>query len=299
MTSTATDLLAGRLADIPNVDLTITGIFAGVQDGLALVDIDRERQTVAMLGRYWPMPGETVRLLRVKKSLVIIDVVKPGHRIGRVSAEGSPRCTVEFPPGSGVTQLMGYPKGADPVVGDVVLIDWWSGGTVEQIVTTAAGMSSPTEPIAPPPAAGGGTQVAKFTALRSGSFGGGSWLDDVYASASKKSLWVYGTKISDNIPDAATINRVRIYLPLLSDRAGNRPRLGTHGYADRPAGAPTINNLTTVNNPAGWQELPAAFGDLLKTGTQLGVGADGAGYVIWAGKQKDAESGALEITYTT
>ncbi|MBF4578966.1 hypothetical protein [Frigoribacterium sp. VKM Ac-2530] len=299
MPLTSTDAIRDQLGQIPSVELAITGTFAGVEDGLALVDIDGERQLVTLLGRYWPMPGETVRLLRVKKSLVALDITSPNYRVGRVTATGSPRCTVEFPPGSGVTQLMGYPKGAEPVVGDIVLIDWGSGGTVDQIVTTAAGLSSPTEPPPPPPPASGGRQVQKFTALGSGSFGGGMWIDDVYASASKKSLWVYGPKIADNIPDGATIERVRIYLPLLSDRAGNRPRIGTHGYGSRPGGAPAINNLTSVPNPAGWQDLPTSFGDLLKTGAQLGVGADGAGYVIWAGKQKDSESGALEITFTT
>ena len=297
MTSSSADLTAAALAGIPNVDLTILGTFAGVQDGLALIDIDGERQQVPLLGRYWPMPGERVRLLRIKKTVVAVDTVTPSYRVGRVTATGSPRCTVEFPAGSGVTQLMGYPKGAEPIVGDVVLIDWGSGGTVEQIVTTAAGMSSPTEPEAPPPPPGAQEYRQKFTALDSGSFGGGSWLNSVYASASKKSIWTYGTKIADNIPDAAEILSVRIYLPLQSDRAGNRPRLGTHAYASRPAGAPVIGNLVSLESPSGWQDLPLSFGDLLKTGQQLGVGADGAGYVIWYGTQRDAESGALEVTY--
>jgi hypothetical protein len=297
VSQTSTDLIAGALAEIPNVDLGVLGTFAGSQGSLAKVDVDGVRLTVPMVGQNWPILGDTVRLLRVGKQTLLLGPTLARPTVGRVSATGSPRVTVEYPAGSGVTQLMGYPKGASPVVNDVAVIDWSSGGTVVAFVTAAAGLVAPTDPT-PPKGAQQFRQV--FTALDSGSYakGGGLQANDVYASASRRSLWVYGSKIADSIPDSARIDAIGIYLPLLSDQAGNRPMLGTHGNASMPSTSPTIANLTSIANPSGGVPLPTSFGDLLKTGAAMGVGADGAGYAIFRGTQKDGQSGALDITYT-
>jgi hypothetical protein len=168
---------------------------------------------------------------------------------------------------------------------------------VVSFVTQAAGLTAPTDPT-PPPGAQQGRQV--FTALDSGQYakgGGSTQSNDVYASASTRSLWVYGTKIADTIPDGAVIRSVSINVAPLRDD-GNSPRFGTHPHASMPATAPTIGNLTSIAKPSGWVALPTSFGDLLKTGAALGIGVDGAGYAIFRGTQKDGQSGALDISWT-
>lgn len=297
MRSSSTDLVLDNLQDIPNVGAGFIGAFAGAEGALALVDIDGKRLRVPNVGQHWPILGDDVRLLRIDKQFVMLGPTRARATVGRVTATGAPRCTVEYPPGSGVSQLMGYPKGSTPVVGDVALIDWPSGGTVIALVTQAAGVSAPTDPT-PPPAAQTGRQV--FTALDSGQYakGGGLQSNDVYASTSTRSLWVYGTKIADTIPDGATITSIAINVSPLRD-SGNAPRFGTHALAGMPGTSPTIDNLTSVNKPNGRVELPLSFGNLLKTGAALGIGVDGAGYAIFRGTQKDGQSGALDISWTS
>lgn len=296
MSSSSTDLLVEGLDSIPSVGVGFLGVFAGNEGKLALVDIDGRRLSVLYVGQQWPIPGDTVRLLRIEKQMVVLGPTDARATVGKVTATGAPKCTVEYPAGSGVTQLMGYPKGATPVVGDIAIIEWPS-GTVVAFVTAAAGLLAPADPTPPP-----GTQRFRqvFTALESGSYakGGGLQSSDVYASASRRSLWVYGSKIANTIPDNAVIEDIGITLPLLSDQAGNRPMLGTHTNATMPSTSPTIANLTAIASPSGRVPLPTSFGDLLKTSAALGIGADGAGYAIFRGVQKDGQSGALDITYS-
>ena len=291
-------MIAEALASSDSIQFFL-GTYAGNKNGMALVDIDGQRQTLPAAGKVWPTLGDQVRLLRVNKVMAMLGPTKPaGVRVGRVAATGTPRCTVEFPPGSGVTQLMGFPKGATPVVNDVVLIDWESGGTVMEIVTAAAGFVAPTDPT-PPPGVQQGRQI--FATLDSGQYaksGGGVQSNDVYASASTRSLWVYGTKIADTIPDGAVIRSVAINVAPLRDD-GNSPRFGTHPHATMPGTAPVVSNLTSIAKPSGWVALPTSFGDLLKTGAAFGVGVDGAGYAIFRGTQKDGQSGALDISWTS
>jgi len=296
VSSNSTDFLADALSSIPSVGVGFLGVFAGNDGKMALVDIDGRRLSVLYVGQQWPITGDTVRLLRIDKQLVVLGPTDARSTVGLVKEAGTTQCLVEYPAGSGVTQLMGFPKGATPVVGDVAIIEWPS-GTVVAFVTAAAGLLAPADPT-PPASAQRFRQV--FTALDSGSYAKGGALQsrDVYASSSRRSLWVYGPKIANTIPDNAVIEDIGITLPLLSDQAGNRPQLGTHANASMPATSPTIANLTSIASPSGRVPLPTSFGDLLKTGAALGIGADGAGYAIFRGVQKDGQSGALDITYT-
>jgi hypothetical protein len=297
VTSTSADVVAEHLAGIPGVDLFL-GVFAGAADSLAQVNIDDRQLTVPALGNSWPMIGDRVRLLRVGKATIMLGSVQQRATVGRVTAPGSPRCTVEYPAGSGVTQLMGYPKGATPEVGDVVLISWdgEAGGTVTAIVTAAGGQDGPIpEPPTPPQQT---DFQSVFTMSDSGSFRDGSWwTNQVYASPSNQSAYFPGSgKIADTIPDDATIDSIAIWLPVNRD-TGNRPRIGTHSYQTKPGGPPTISNLTDLGTQSGWVQLPTSYGDLLKTGEQSGIGFDGAGFAIFAGTQQDGQAGALDIAW--
>ncbi len=298
MPSTSADVLADKLADIPGVDASILGVFAGTSsDGTqALVNVDDRQLTVPALGGSWPIVGDRVRLLRVGKQTLLLGSVQQRSTQGRVNAVGSPKCDIEYPPGSGVVEAMSMPKGATPEVGDLVVINWDG----EAARTVTAIVSSQSEQPKPPDPGGQPVQTSfrqTFTAGDSGSFQNGRWWTNlVYASASNKSAYFYGTKIADTIPSTATIDKILVYLSPTRN-SGNQPRIGTHGYTSNPGGAPTINNLLSLPNASGWVELPASFGDLLKTGAQWGVGFDGAGYAVFRGTQTDGQAGALDISW--
>lgn len=298
MPSTSADVLAEQLAGIPGVDASVLGVFAGPSsDGAqALVNVDDRQLAVPALGGSWPIVGDRVRLLRVGKQTLLLGSVQQRSTQGRVNAVGSPKCDIEYPPGSGVVEAMSMPKGATPEVGDLVVINWEG----EAARTVTAIVSSQTEQPKPPAPSGPEQQTSfrqTFTAADSGSFQNGRWWTNlVYASASNKSAYFYGSKIADTIPSTATIDAVRVYLSPTRN-SGNQPRIGTHGYASKPDGQPVINNLLSLPNASGWVNLPTSFGDLLKTGGQLGIGFDGAGYTIFRGTQQDGQGGALDIAW--
>lgn len=295
MPSTSADALATALQGVPNVS-TIIGVYAGNDGTSALVNVDDSRQSVPALGGVWPIVGDRVRLLRVNQSLFLLGPVQQRANLGRITVVGSPKCTVEYPPGSGVTQMMGVPKGSSPAVGDSVVIEWGgeAASTVVAVISSGTDQPTPADPSGPP-ASSSGQQT--FTAADSGSFQNGRWwTNQVYASASNKSAFFYGSKIADTIPDGATIDSIRVFLSPTKN-SGNQPRIGTHGYLSNPGGSPTISNLISLPSASGWVGLPTSFGDLLKTGAQLGVGFDGAGYAIFRGTQQDGQAGALDISW--
>lgn len=298
MSSTSADVLAEQLAGIPGVDAGVIGVFAGVSaDGAqALVNVDDRQLVVPALGASWPLVGDRVRLLRAGKLTLLLGSVQQRSTLGRVNAVGSPKCDIEYPPGSGVIEQMSMPKGATPAVGDLVVINWLG----EAARTVTAIVSSQSNQPAPPTPGGQPSQTTfrqTFSAADSGSFQNGRWWTNlVYASASNRSAFFYGSKIADTIPDGAAIDSVRVFLSPTRD-SGNRPRIGTHGYASNPGGSPTINNLVSLGTATGWVDLPTSFGDALKTGSQLGVGFNGAGYAIFRGTQQDGQAGALDIAW--
>lgn len=298
MPSTSADVLAEQLSDIPGVNASILGVFAGATaDGTqALVNVDDRQLTVPALGDTWPIVGDRVRLLQVGKQTLMLGTVQQRSTQGRVNAVNSPKCDIEYPPGSGVIEPMSMPKGATPQVGDLVVINWFG----EAARTVTAIVSSQSEQPKPPAPGGQPVQTSfrqTFTAADSGSFQNGRWWTNlVYASTSNKSAFFYGTKIADTIPDNASIDALRVYLSPTRN-SGNQPRIGTHGYTSNPGTAPTINNLVSLPNASGWVDLPLSFGDALKSGAQWGVGFDGAGYAIFRGTQQDGQGGALDIAW--
>jgi hypothetical protein len=296
--SSTADAVAQALGDITSVDVSVIGVFAGVNaDGnQALVNVDDRQLIVPPLGPTWPIVGDRVRLLRAGKMTLMLGTVQQRSTLGRVTDVGSPKCTIEYPPGSGVTDLMSMPKGATPEVGDLVVICWdgEAARTVISIVSSQTDQPKPPDPSGPPVQT---TGRQTFTAADSGSFQNGRWwTNQVYASASNRSAFFYGSKIADTIPDEATIDSISVFLSPTRN-SGNQPRIGTHGYTSNPGSAPTIGNFVSLANASGWVALPTPFGDLLKTGAQWGVGFDGAGFAIFKGTQQDGQAGALDIAW--
>lgn len=292
--NSSASLLAEAFQSISEVDVLL-GRFVSQDGALAVVDVGDARLAVPTLAHVQPVTGDAVRLLRVGKELVLLGGTVPRSPIGRVSATGSPRCTVEYPAGSGVTQLMAFPNNITPAVNDIVLIDWSSGGTIAARLSTNPTAPTP-QPAPPPPSSSPITQV--FTAVDSGTRSSSGWFNssELWASNTTKSAWWYGSKIRDTIPTAATIVTAEIFLPIFQS-FGDPPLLRVHTDASRPSGYPNFAGGSTALNPRqGWVAIPTSYLDELKT-TVGGVGFDTGGFNKYRGVTTDAQSGALRVTY--
>jgi hypothetical protein len=293
------DALAEILSGISDVDATLIGTFVGPSGTQAIVDVGSARVTIPALGPTFPFTNEPVRLLRVGKITLMLGPV-PRWPVGKVTATGSPRCTVEYPPGSGVTKQMGYPPNITPTVGDTVLIDWASGGSVSTKLTIAPGATAP-----PDPGGGsGGQQQQVFTAVDSGTWqtanGGRWWQNDVWAvsTGNNTGAWFYGSKIRDTIPDSAAINAAEIYLPIFYD-TGSAPIAQVHSSTSKPGGNISgVGGTSALNPSSGWVPIPAAFLDYLKA-NDGGIALVGGGFKKYRGTASDGQSGALRVTYST
>lgn len=287
-------MVTEALASIPSASI-LHGRFVSQAGALATVDVGDARLEVPTLAHVQPIAGDSVRLLRIGQQLVLLGATVPRSSLGRVAGTGSPLCTVEYPAGSGVTQLMAYPNDLTLAVNDVVLIDWQAGGIVSARLTSNP--ASPEVPAAPPaPSVSPITQV--FTAVDSSTRSASGWFrsGEVWASASTKSAWWFGTKIRDTIPDAATIISAQIFLPIFQS-FGDAPLLRLHTDASRPAGNPNFSGSATALSPRqGWVTIPTSFLEFLKSNTG-GLGFDTGGFNKYRGTQTDAQSGAIRVTY--
>lgn len=294
MSRTSEDAVAEKLATIKPWQVLV-GKFVAQSAGSAVVDVGGARITMPSLGTYFPLVNDAVRVLRADTGTFLLGPAVPKDARGIVTATGSPRITVEYPPGSGVSKLMGYPSTLTPAVNDLVVIDWASGGTVTAIVTALPDVDPPGEA---PPVASSGPKTLVFTALDSGNWNGGWWTNEVWASDNNHGAWFYGSKVKDTIPDTAVISKVEIYLPAYY-QFGSDPNFRTHTHASKPAGAPTYTDTITplVGARSGWVTLPTSVGDFLKANTG-GTGFRQGGFTKYRGTQADAQSGALRITYS-
>lgn len=296
MSRTSEDAVAEKLATIKPWQVLV-GSFVEQSADLAVVDVGGARLSMPSVGTYFPIPNDPVRVLRTDQGPFLLGPAAPRAAGGVVTATGSPRITVEYPPGSGVTKLMGYPADVVPAVNDLVVIDWASGGTVTAVVTALPDFD---EPPAPPVSTSGGTQTIVFTAIDSGNYqAGGWWTNEVWASDNNDGAWFYGSKVKDTIPGGATVSKVEIYLPSYYT-FGSAPNFRTHTDGTRPAGAPSYTATVTPLSSArtGWVILPTSVGDFLKANTG-GTGMKQGGFNKYRGTQTDAQSGALRITFNS
>lgn len=252
---------------------------------------------VRSVSQYPPIPGEAVRLERRGGEWVMLGPSVPRSPTGKVIATGTPQCTVEYPPGSGVTKQMPYNPNYTPVVNDLVLLNWESFGAVVCALTALPGSTVPVEngPVGPIE-----YHPEPFTAIDSGSQRAGDWwTPTVRAGDPTSGGWFYGSKIKDTIPDAAVINRARIYLPLIYDPYGYDAFLGTHPNATKPgSGALAISGSYRLPARSDWVDIPTSYIDTLKA-NDGGLGfVFGLGYETWQSVAADGLSGALDITYT-
>lgn len=287
------DRTDAALAAIPDQE-SLVGVFVSQTGVLATVVVGTSVVAVKVASQYPVAPGVTVRLERRDGQLIMLGPAVPLAATGKVTATGSPTCTVEYPSGSGVTAQMGYNTAYTPTIGDDVLISWDAqGGTVVGKVSTVPGTVTPPTP--PPPAPTKRRQT--FTAIDSASYQSRWWTPDVYASDGNIGAWWYGRKIRDTIPDSATITFAAIYLPL-KQTYGDSPVIGVHTSETRPGGAVSFYTTSPIEPRSGWVQIPNSYVDYLKANPG-GIGWNHGGYSIWAGVGSDGLSGALDIAYTT
>jgi hypothetical protein len=272
----------------------LIGTFVDQSGPDGVVDVGGARITMPSLGTYFPLPNDPVRVLRTDTSTFLLGPASPRSAVGKVTATGSPRITVEYPPDSGVEKLMGYPSTATPAVDDLVIIDWASGGTVTAVVTTTPDF----QPTAQAPTApSGGRRTLVFTALDSGNWNGGWWTNEVWASDNNHGAWWYGSKIRDTIPDSASIVSVEIFLPAYY-QFGSDPNFRLHADNSKPGGAPSYTGavMPLTGARSGWVGVPTTVGDYLKANVG-GTGFRQGGFTKYRGTQADGQSGALRITF--
>lgn len=286
----AQEKLVRRLKDVPSISLQVAEFVEAGVDGQVLVDFGEGPVPILSAGLFEPLPGESVRVLRSSAGTVLLGPSAPRSSIGQVTATGSPALTVET--SSGSTQLP-YVESYTPGVGDVVLIDWASGGVVVGEVT-AAPSGSYTPPPDPEPEEK--EQQVDFRAFDSGSWQSRWWTNDVWVSLNNTGCFFY-RDIADTIPDDAEILSVQInLLEFYNEFPSSLARFGLHDLSSK-SGAPSISGAVSVPAGSGWRSLPKSFGDQLKTGAARGVGASINGYHKFRAVSTHPESGKLRIKW--
>ena len=280
--------LVESLKRVPSISLPVAEFVDAGADGQVLVDFGEGPVPILSAGLFEPLPGESVRVLRSSAGTVLLGPSAPRSSIGQVTATGSPALTVET--SSGSIQLP-YVETYTPGVGDVVLIDWASGGVVVGEVTAA-----PAGSYTPPPSPEPEEQTVNFRAFDSGSWQSRWWTNDVWVSINNTGCFFY-RDIADTIPNGAEILSVEIYLlEFYNEFPSSLARFGLHDLASK-SGAPTISSAVSVPAGSGWRSLPKSFGDQLKTGSARGVGASINGYHKFRAVSSHPESGKLRIKW--
>lgn len=269
----------------------LPGNYRGLDGLRVVVDFDGGRVPAHPTTAYRPEVNEPVWVAVVDGVAFMLGPTVPKPADGTYVSDSGGVATVATDIGDVEAT---YLSGASFTPGDELKLFWSDGCHIlgKKSTSVAAGQ-------VPPP---GGSEASRFvktfTAIDSGSYQSGyGWrINDVWSSASNIGAWFYGTKIRDTIPDNAVIVSAEIYLPLLKD-LGAAP-FGRHDQASKPGGAVTITATSTLPGKSGWVSIPTSLIDELKVNTG-GLGFGLGGYNIWAGTQKDGQSGAVRVTYDT
>jgi hypothetical protein len=277
------------------------GIFAGVEGSQALVDYHGIRMKMSATGSTWPAVGRPVRVLVVNGKYMMLGESAPRHAVGEVvslSTDGA-LAVVEAPSGSGKTYTVSVVKGLLLTVGDVVALDWASGGVATAALTGAPALVAPVAPV--PVAALVRTYRETFYASDTASWKDGVWQTSqvYYNSSFGVGAWFYGGQINSTIPDNAKIEGCEIYLAVRDQYGSNQALIGTHVYDERPSGDFELERTFGLEaKVSGWYRVPISWLNFLKANPG-GVGTKGAkdGVRIFESCGDDSLSGALRVTW--
>jgi hypothetical protein len=264
-----------------------------MEDGLAVINTGDTQIKIPCPGFYPPRTGMTVQVEWRNGRAAVIGPAVTKNPVGVITGTGSPKAEVTV---DGVAYLLPYQDWYTPVVSDVVSVDWLNEVIVGKLSTSP---DAPTEPTTP----GGGATPFDVNILASASgkwstsysnyFGG----SEVWAGNTTHGVWVYGNAFRDGVGAGASISRIMINLPLIS-QTGNC-NIGLHDLAGL-SGAPAIHSAIPLSPRGGWVDLPVSYAAyLLAGGRGIGVNAGAGGLTKWSGAPSpDSWSGALRVQGT-
>lgn len=289
------ELLARKLSSIPRVE-SATGIFRGIVDGYARVDIQGSTVDLKCDGWYPPVPMMPVRVDTSDGIMRVTGPASPQSGRGVVveSTSGDTRAVISV---DGRTYEMPVMAPYVPIPEDVVVVNWTTGHILGEEA------SAPPAPEPPPPDTSGGG--GPFPPVLVQSVGSGKWStsynnwygnSDVHTGSTTQGAWFYGGGFS--VLAGANVTKVEIFLPLIREQ--NNLSFGIHGFPFQPGGSPAIGGLVPASGRSGWVELPASWGNLLRDNPNSGIGviSPGGGQNQWVGRGTDEMSGALRFNGT-
>lgn len=290
--STETEMILDLIGKKSRVQI-VAGFFRGVDGLRATVDFSDGRVPANFTSSYMPELNEPVWVLVADGVAYMLGPTRPKPTNGVIATITGGVASVQTDLGRVDAT---FDLGRTYSSGDAVKLLWGDGCWILGVRSDVR----PDPEVPPAPGGGGGRRTVTFTAIDSGAYENSWWQNDVWCSARNIGAWFYGNKFRDTIPDDASIISARIYLPQTKN-LGAAP-FGRHGFATKPVGAVTfaaVSELPEVSGRrTGWRSIPVGLIDHLKSNTG-GLGFAGGGYSIWAGTQKDAQSGAVRVTYTT
>lgn len=290
---TLDDILLRKLSETPRVQ-SYVGIFLGMVNGLARLNLQGAAVDVKCDGWVPPIPGMAVRVESLNGVLRVKGPSTPRSALGEVveSLDGDTRARVVV---DGEEWVLPVTAPYVPLPTDKVVIDWMAGFVSGE---QAAARVDDTPPPAPPKGVGFAGLLVQATDSGRWSTSYGNWFgnSDVWTGTTTQGAWFYGGGF--RVLAGANVSTVEIYLPLIQQQ--NNLQFGLHGHASK-GGSPGITSTFTHTGPrSGWVRLPDGWGNALRDNPNWGVGvlSPGGGLNQWVGRASDAMSGALRFSGT-
>lgn len=277
--TTVGDDLARVLTAVPTTGLH-TATFVGMIGHLARVRIADVDIDVPIVGAAILRAGETVQMMWLDGSGIVLGPAVPRPSFGTVTAVEPPYATVDV---DGSAFSFPYRIGAAPVTGDLVEINWASG------IIGGAVSARPVSPVIPPAPTPPDQDVEYVIRALSSWRYETEWIEgDPRTGPGITSIWIYGD-LTGTL-DGVTLTSIDILLP--SAGGADTITIGTHTTTTDPVDPPNLTNLTPTTDAGGWTPIPTALAAAILAG---GVGITGDAESAWTGVLSDPSSGALRF----
>lgn len=271
---------------------SLVGTFVGATATGCTVDVGGGRIPARFGSGYLPEINEQVTVWTFDDGTAFVmgpSLTKPYRGTVQSVAAGLVTLSTDYGP------VVAPYLGSTPTAGQLMALRWHGGPLAEGVLSTSPPLPTPPDP----PSSSTSRHVNTFQALDAGSWNRYGWQQaQVWASDSYYGAWFYGSKIADTLPAGAVIASVEIYLSIAS-LFGSQPNFALHTYQSKPAGQPAYGASVAFAPRPGWNTLPTAWGNALRSGGgSFGVGVNHGGKNIFNSLAADGLSGALRITST-
>lgn len=289
------DVVQRKFAEVSRTR-SVTGVFVGMVDGLARVNVQGATVDVRCDGWNPPLPGMPVRVDVTNGQMLVVGPAQtlPGRAEVLEDIDSGTKARVSA---GGQEWILPVMAPYVPIPGDRVILNWASEGHV-------LGEEAAVPEVVVPPEQSPGRVSFENLLIQAGGSGkfdlnyNNWWGSDVWASNNNVGGWFYLGRFSALA--GADITRVEIFLPP-PHRAVGAAFIGLHGHAGLPGGNPGITNLIPLPVRSGWVELPTEWGAHLRDNPGHGVGVtSGAGDNRWpgVGQAGGGQSGWLRFAGT-